>query len=512
MANVPRVCEETLRGPGSSGVSSAPRLREQAEACIVEHFRTSTAPFHLRRVAEDPVFWSAIGRERRATEERMTFCAAILLGAFILQIACGAAWAQVLDFAAIEAMIRRGEAGAAYALLEPHEYNYAGDADFDYLFGVAALDSGHPARARAALERLLLNHPDFAGARLNLARAYFALGDKHRARAEFMAVLATDPPQATRDTIANFLATIDQEPVVPRNRVAGYLEGAVGRDTNINLATTQDQVYVPLFGINFLLAPTSVALRDNYWSLAGGVAGERVLSDRFTAFGGIGIKLRENVKNGLYDGEDYEARGGVQLAQGPHLARLGLVGDRYYLDKSRYRNIDGVLGEWRHQHDANNQASLFVQESRIRYLQPGAQSYSGNQSIIGGGWVRSFDETGRSYAFAGVYGGRDRATENREDGDKAIVGMRVAGQWGISERSEWFAYASAASGRYDQVNPGYLVKRHDWQYDAGVGLNWRFAPAWTLRPQLAFTRNNSNIELYDYNRYDTSVTLRRDFR
>jgi hypothetical protein len=433
--------------------------------------------------------------------------------AAVLPFACGAALAQIIDFSSIEAMIKRGDAAAAYALLDPHEFNYAGDADFDYLLGIAALESGHPERSRAALERLLLNNPDLVGARLNLARAYAALGDKGRARSEFQTVLAANPPQATRDLVAIYLQVLDAEVVAPpQTRTAAYLEGSVGRDTNINLATGQDQIFIPLFGIDFSLPPASVALKENYLGLGGGAAIEHDFSDHYSGFAAATARLQDNAQTSLYDSQDYEARAGVQYAQGAHLARLGLVSDRYYLDSQGYRSIDGLLGEWRIQTDGHNQASLFAQDSRIRYLQPDTASFSGAQSLAGAGWLRSFDDSGRNYAFAGVFGGRDRATDHREDGDKAILGMRVAAQWSIDGSSEWFTFASAASGRYDQTNPNFLVQRRDLQYDAGVGVNWRFAPGWALRPQLSYTRNDSNIELYDYNRYDLSITLRRDFR
>jgi hypothetical protein len=435
------------------------------------------------------------------------------LVAAMFPFACGAAVSQVLDFAAIEAMIKRGEAAAAYALLDPHEFNYAGDADFDYLLGIAALESGHAERSRAALERLLLNDPGLTGARLYLARACAALGDKVRARSEFQAVLAANPPQATRDQVAGYLAALDAAAAsAPATRAAAFLEASAGRDTNINLATAQDQVFVPLFGVNIALPPTSVALRSNYVGAAGGAAVEHDLNDRYTAYGALNIRLQDNAQTSLYDSDDYEARAGLQYAQGPQLARLGLVSDRYYLDHQGYRSIDGVLGEWRIQADARNQASLFAQDSRIRYLQPDTVSFSGDQTLAGGGWLHSFDDSGRSYAFAGVFGGRDRATDHREDGDKVILGIRTAGQWSIGETGEWFAYASAASGRYDLTNPIYMVQRRDLQYDAGIGINWRFAAYWTLRPQVSFTHNDSNIEVYDYNRYDLSITLRRDFR
>jgi tetratricopeptide (TPR) repeat protein len=440
-------------------------------------------------------------------------CARATLLAAILPLACGPAMAQVIDFTAIEAMIKRGDAAAAYAFLDRHEVNYAGDADFDYLFGLAALESGHPERARAALARLLLNNPDFTGARLSLARAYAALGDKARARSEFQAVLTADPPLATRELVARYLAALDSETAAPTaTRAVGFIEGSAGRDTNINLATDQEQVFVPLFGANFALPPASVALRANYLGVGAGGAVEHALNDRYTVFAGAGVKLRYNSGTSLYDADDAEARAGVQYAQGPYLARLGVLGDRYYLGRQPSRNIDGVLGEWRLQTDARNQLSLFAQDSRIRYLPADIVSFSGDQAIAGAGWLHSFDDAGRAYVFGGAYGGRDRATEQRDDGDKAILGIRVAAQWITGGASEAFAYASAASGRYNQVNTTFGVQRRDVQYDAGIGINWRFAQDWSLRPQAAYTHNDSNIELYDYNRYDLSITLRRDFR
>jgi outer membrane protein len=435
------------------------------------------------------------------------------LVAAMLPFACGAAFAQLLDFPAIEAMIKHGDAAAAYAILDPHEFNYAGDADYDYLLGLAALESGHPDRARAALERLLRANPDLTGARVSLGRAYLELGEKVRARGEFELVLAANPPQATRDLVAGYLRTLEADMGVPKpTRGAGYVEATAGRDSNIDLATAQDQIFVPLFGVNFALPPGSGAIAENYLGFGAGAAVEHDFDDRISGFAAATAKVQDNAHVAMYNTQDFEARAGLQYAEGAHIVRLGFVGDRYYLGGQDYRSIDGMLGEWRIQTGAGDQASLFAQDSRIRYLQPDIASFSGDQTLAGAGWLHSFDDAGRRYAFAGLFGGRDRATDHREDGDKAIVGARVAGQWTLSERGEVFAYTSAASGRYDQLNPNFLVVRRDLQYDAGIGVNWRLAPGWSLRPQLSYTRNDSNIELYGYNRYDLSITLRRDIR
>ena len=67
----------------------------------------------------------------------------------------GIASAQESDLARAQQLLRQGQAAQAYAILEPLESANAGDLNFDYAMGVAALDSGHADRAVIALERVL---------------------------------------------------------------------------------------------------------------------------------------------------------------------------------------------------------------------------------------------------------------------------------------------------------------------------------------------------------------------
>src|ERR1035437_9210718 len=81
-----------------------------------------------------------------------------------------------------EALIQGAKPIEAYALLDPKDFEYSGNSRFDYLLGISALDSGHPDKATLAFERVLAVDPNFAGARLDMARAYFHLGDLARAK------------------------------------------------------------------------------------------------------------------------------------------------------------------------------------------------------------------------------------------------------------------------------------------------------------------------------------------
>ena len=52
----------------------------------------------------------------------------------------------------------------------------------------------------------------------------------------------------------------------------------------------------------------------------------------------------------------------------------------------------------------------------------------------------------------------------------------------------------------------------DKLWEATLGCNWQMDRDWSLKPQLYMARNTSNIPLYEYNRSEFSVSLRKDFR
>src|SRR2546425_555431 len=83
---------------------------------------------------------------------------------------------QITDRARL--LLQEKNPQAAYRLLEPLESQRAGDPEYDYLLGIAALDSGERERAVFALERVLAVNPNHAQARAEIARAYFEMGER----------------------------------------------------------------------------------------------------------------------------------------------------------------------------------------------------------------------------------------------------------------------------------------------------------------------------------------------
>jgi outer membrane protein len=74
-----------------------------------------------------------------------------------------------------------------------------------------------------------------------------------------------------------------------------------------------------------------------------------------------------------------------------------------------------------------------------------------------------------------------------------------------------FFLGGVQRGKYSEVNALFDTRRVDSLYDLTAGMTWSFAKHWSLRPQVVYYKNKSNLPLFAYNRTDVSVNLRRDF-
>ena len=416
------------------------------------------------------------------------------------------------DLQLAEQLVRSGKAEEAWKLLSPHEFDLAGREDFDYLLGVSALDSGRADRATLVFERVLAVNPDHAAARLDMARAYFALGDYQRAREEFEQVLKNeDTPRAAKATIGRYLAAIEERAPKPGSRLSGYVEASLGRDSNVSGATASNSIYVPLFNVNFTLGPNSQKASDRFSAIGGGAEFNYAIGGGMGLFAGLDLKQRSYQDWDIYDSRSIDYRAGFQATHEKDSFRLTVGRNDYSLDHATYRRIGSLGMELRHAADANTQVIGFGQASEIKYLQDSTASYSSNQVMAGLGMVRRLQSGSNPVIFGSAFAGDDTATRNRSDGDRILLGVRAGVQQALRADLDAYATLSAQYSKYDRLNILFQEYRKETQYDLGLGLNWRFERDWLLKPQLTYTRNNSNLPIYDYDRYDFSLTLRRNF-
>ena len=416
--------------------------------------------------------------------------------------------AQSQPWSAFSEQLAAGDAESAYRGLLALEEQHAGTPEFDYLLGLAALESGRPDAATFAFERVLTIDPNFFGARLDMARAYFALGNQDLAQEEFRALLDLDPPPAARETINAYLAAIEA-----RNRRTSfsyYAEAGLGYDTNANAATSQATVSIPNFA-TVTLDANSVATEDGF--VRGKVGGEirHKLSEQALLRTSAALDYRDYLSTNGFETHNFDFGVGTDYVRGEDTFKLDATSRFVKLDWDEYQ-LNVALGvQWQRVWDKQTQTTVFAQHNRIRYRRAADESNDSNLNLVGASVVRALDETGRALLSAGGFFGVDAERNTRVDGSRELFGGRLAGQYGVSDDLDVFATAGIQWSVYDRANTVFQLRRRDLQLDAALGMVWRPAPKWSVRPQLDVRRNLTDIPTNEYERLQVGLTIRRDF-
>lgn len=181
--------------------------------------------------------------------------------------------ASVVAYAApmddMRRLVETGQFEAAYKTAQANP-DQIGAPHFDFLYGMAAIGSGHVAEGLLALERHLSAVPANDRARLELARGYFLLGEYGRAKLEFEFVLKHNPPKEVQANIHHYLDSMQtRDSAALRATSRFYIDAGLGHDSNVNSGTYNKDIRL-VSGIIPLANATSIQVSDNYYQLTAG--------------------------------------------------------------------------------------------------------------------------------------------------------------------------------------------------------------------------------------------------
>lgn len=437
----------------------------------------------------------------------------MILGAILFALASHVG-AQDATLDQAKQMMARRDAAAAYALLKPLEDKRAGEPDFDYLLGIAALDTGRGTEAVFALERVLAVDPKHPHARAEIARAYYVLGEVETSRREFEAVKSQPMPAEASATIQKFLDAIAQIQSSTRTVVLGYVEGSLGHDSNVNSGTAATTTpAIPGFNPG-VISPAAREQSDGFANLAAGVSVRHPLSAGTALVAGIDGTQRLNFSKHDFDQGTVNANAGLETGSGPNKYSLGLQGSKLYFDYRDFRDSLGLVGQWQHQVSAAGIFSVFLQHARLRYS---GQSFRNTDRTVGGlAYAHAFGGSLSPVAYASAYlGEEDERDSTRPEQGHKLTGIRFGGQLNFTPKVAAFAHASYEERDYGGAFApafGFPQSRADKQTDLRVGVSYTPVKSWIITPQLAYTDNRSNVSLTDFDRVQAFVTVRREFR
>lgn len=414
-----------------------------------------------------------------------------------MRVAAGADTRSLLREA--ETLLANGESQRAYSLLDPREAALSGNPYYDYLLGVAALDSGRLNEAILSLRRSVAGAPGFSGARMELARALYEAGDYGEARPLFLALLDEDPPPGVRDVLNRYIYAIDTRPGRMPSRFAPFAELFAGYDSNAN-GSTDDQQF-----LGFTLSPDNQETDSAFIEAGAGFDWSVPRSTRFAWLLGARAGYRKNPDASFVDSGIVSTGAGMSWRTGSVFGRAGL--NAYWSSRDgesneSYGGIDLLLGR---QVNAHWDLSVGVRSGALRY-DDSIEIFDVNRTLFTLGASYRFASRGR-FRIEAIGGGDDEQQSGSPYGNSKS-GARLS--LGVPVGDSNYFYASAGSLKSDYDGLFFGLPREDTQFTSILQLEFRdvITDGLTIAPRLRYVDNDSDFGLYNYQRLEGGVMIR----
>lgn len=402
------------------------------------------------------------------------------------------------------ALLDRNQPDAAYQLLEPQTWDYAGARDFDYLLGVAALDSKRPGEAVIALERVLDNAPDDVPARTELVRAYLALNERPGAEQALRQLMSTAelPPEAT-ESIQRYLDILARGNSQQQRRWQLGLDLTTGFDTNVNVGSSQDRWLLD-DGIALQPLPSSQPQRSPFAEISGNLHYILPLSPSLEWSNSLMLGQRLNSRQHSHDLGSIGMSSGLAFNLERHRFSTAVNLQQMLLDQRRFRHAAGLTLQWQYQHNPQTQLGLHAQHFALRFR--GQHVRDAARTVIGATAAHVFSGPSGSVLLFNLHAGAERPRQHQPALDFRLRGLRLGFQrnlgdsWRASLGLQW------ETRRHAGTDPLFGRARRDHQFDLRLSADYSLNARWTLTPALQYTRNRATLAPNDFRRTQFQVS------
>lgn len=421
--------------------------------------------------------------------------------------ACGPALADTTGD--LRVLVEQGRHAAAYELASRHT-ELLGEPDFDYYFGIAAIDSGHAGEGLLALERCLVLAPGNLAIRAELARAYFVLGEDQRAREEFEIVLKAAPGDAVRRTVERYLDAIAAREAKRRPGASFYVDTGLGTDSNVNGGVSSSNISLPVFG-DVLVAPGGVRQSDHFSALAAGGQATYPLTPEWSLFGGVGLDGKFNSRHSEADLLTTSVSVGGVRRLDDQSYRFAVGQDVVSVGSDRYRTANMLATQWQWQIDPRQALLASAHWADLAYT--GFNHWrDANFYGIGAGYRRAIAHAWQPALQLAINIGQEDNRKDRPDLGRDMAGVRVVAA--ATPLQDW-TVAAGISYQYSRYSgPDLLLatRRQDDYAAVDLTVGYAIDPRLSIRMEVLLSENRSNIALYHYRRDVAAVKLRYEFK
>ena len=422
--------------------------------------------------------------------------------------AAGGALASPLND--IRKLVESGQFEAAYKSSQANPQEM-GTVHYDFLFGLAAIGSGHVAEGILALERHLASVPGNDRARLEMARGYFMVGDYGQARTEFEFVLKHNPPKEVQQNIRRYLDSMQtRDSTALRSNSKFYIDFGFGEDSNVNGGTFNNDVNL-MSGSVPIDNPSAKAVADTYRQLATGGQWVKRVSPQLMVFAGGDLDWRANTFEKSYDLSNYGVFSGFSYLKGPGVYRVSIADSFMEVNRVAYRNMLSATAEA--QYTLGNGRAL------MGFVQYGETAHAGANRVrdskmttLGGSLTQAFQALPLNPSVGiRVSTAQESNMRMRKDLSRSVqtarffTGISPIEKLGVNAGLTW------QQQDFQQADIAFGTSRSDVMYGADLGVNYALSRNLSARWEWQLSDNHSNQSLYEYTRRAWSIKVRNEF-
>jgi len=414
----------------------------------------------------------------------------------------------------VQQLLQQGKPAAAYELLLELESDYGGNADYNYLLGIASLQTAHYSQARNALERTLLLEPENAGAYLDLAIVEVEL--KNYTTAErLLAELEQKftPPKAIREVIRLYRNRIKQA-LTPHQTISGSLFASTGHSSNVNNGTDKSLISLDLGNgpVALPVSDSSKSSPDSY--LESGVTlnyGVTRGSRRYQLVSAL--QKRDYQRLSEFNTVNLFVGANTRTEREHSQLEAGIYYSVVWLDQEDYQSSTTVNFNYSHQLRSNIRLSSQLRLNQARYIQTPENNLNQTELTLAASYPFPLLSSS-NLIQASLRASKGDATNNRPGGDQQRYRFNIAwiNQPGPDHliRLNSFIARDEDSLPYNQSLFGPVIRSTD---KAGIDLSYSyfFNPSLSVTAAAGYSKNSSTIDLFTTNSTEFSLKLNYTF-
>lgn len=421
-------------------------------------------------------------------------------------------------------LLKAGQARLSAALLEQDLLRFAGNADYDYLLGLALYQSGQSGEALFAFERVMMSDPDNIDARFKAVQINIERGNAAAARRLLTPLDQKKLDEAQRRELDRLNGALASRGSGAPLSLQGYVLGGIGWDDNVSSGPGQSALFIPGLSPRPPAPPRPTALgtaaqaSDLVGYIEGGLTLRKAVADDLLLIGAGNLhqgfnRTRTSNQEG-YANLELGAIKGV----GRNLYGFSLMAQNYLINNAPYRNALGARINLTHSYEDNAHLVGYLQFINFSY--PGSATYNATRKQVGISREFVTGERGPILQL-GAYAGQENAHDvTKPHFSYRLWGVHAGARVPVSDDFSLSAGANFESQNHLAIDPLYSTRgpagasiwRVDTQRSLGISADYRIDEDWHLIPLYTHTRNASNLALYTYSRNAFMMQLKQEFR